>query len=164
MLCFATQSCPTLCDPTDCSPTGSSAHGSLQARTLEWVVIPPSGVLTTWESNPCLSHCRQILYHLGHQGSLKWRIIVSKERRYNIYLYRYLYNWGYKNKTFSDISLIQFKVEIVYLTPRQFICLTKASFYNFFPIRKKMSYITVLKLSHNESKLDMTCVQMLKKK
>ena len=28
------------CDPMDCSPPGSSVHGILQARTLEWVVIP----------------------------------------------------------------------------------------------------------------------------
>ena len=29
-----------LCDPTDCSPPGSSVHRILQARILEWVVIP----------------------------------------------------------------------------------------------------------------------------
>ena len=34
------QSCLTLCGPIDCSPRGSSAHGILQARILEWVVIP----------------------------------------------------------------------------------------------------------------------------
>ena len=34
------QSCPTLCDPMDCNPPGSSVHGILQARILEWVVIP----------------------------------------------------------------------------------------------------------------------------
>ena len=35
-------SCPTLCDPVDCSPPGSSVHGILQARILEWVVMPSS--------------------------------------------------------------------------------------------------------------------------
>ena len=34
------QSCPTLCDPIDGSPSGSPVPGILQARTLEWVVIP----------------------------------------------------------------------------------------------------------------------------
>ena len=34
------QSCPTFCVPMDCSPPGSSVHGLLQARILEWVVIP----------------------------------------------------------------------------------------------------------------------------
>ena len=37
---FVAQSCLTLCDPTDCSLPGSSVHGILQARILEWVVIP----------------------------------------------------------------------------------------------------------------------------
>ena len=36
------QSCPTLCDPLDCSQPGSSLHGILQARILEWVIIPLS--------------------------------------------------------------------------------------------------------------------------
>ena len=35
-----TQLCLTLCDPTNCSPPGSMIHGILQARTLEWVVMP----------------------------------------------------------------------------------------------------------------------------
>ena len=37
---WVVQSCPTLCDPVVCSPPGSSIHGILQARILEWVVIP----------------------------------------------------------------------------------------------------------------------------
>ena len=34
------QLCPTLYDRMDCSPPGSSVLGSLQARILEWLVIP----------------------------------------------------------------------------------------------------------------------------
>ena len=34
------QSCLTLCDPTDYSLPGFSVHGILQARILEWIVIP----------------------------------------------------------------------------------------------------------------------------
>ena len=37
---LVTRMCPTLCDPMDCSPPSSSVHGILQARILEWVVIP----------------------------------------------------------------------------------------------------------------------------
>ena len=37
------QSYPSLCDPMDHSPPGSSVHGILQARTLEWVAMPPCG-------------------------------------------------------------------------------------------------------------------------
>ena len=36
------QSCPTLCDPMDCSSPGSPVHGTLQAKTLEWVSISSS--------------------------------------------------------------------------------------------------------------------------
>ena len=39
------QSCPALCDPVDCSLTGSSVHGTLQARTQDWVAMPPPGDL-----------------------------------------------------------------------------------------------------------------------
>ena len=47
----------------DCSAPGSSVHGILQARILEWNALPFSRGL----SHPL--HCRQVLYHLSHQGS-----------------------------------------------------------------------------------------------
>ena len=60
------QSHPTLCDPMD-----YTVHGILQARILEWVAFPFSkGIFPTQGSNPGLPHCRHILYHLSHQGSL----------------------------------------------------------------------------------------------
>ena len=66
-----TQLCPTLCDPMD-----YTVHGILQARILEWVIFPFSGnlfllqgIFSTQGSNPSLPLCRQILYHLSHQGS-----------------------------------------------------------------------------------------------
>ena len=37
---LVSQACLTLCDPMDCSPPGLSVHEILQARILEWVVIP----------------------------------------------------------------------------------------------------------------------------
>ena len=37
---LVTQLRPTLCDPTGCSLPGSSVYGILQARILEWIVIP----------------------------------------------------------------------------------------------------------------------------
>ena len=38
------QLCPAVCDPMECSPPGSSVHGILQARILEWVVMPLPGI------------------------------------------------------------------------------------------------------------------------
>ena len=37
---LVTKSCLTFCNHMDCSPPGSSVHGILQARILEWVIIP----------------------------------------------------------------------------------------------------------------------------
>ena len=34
------QSCLTLFNALDCSPPGSSVHGILEARILEWIVMP----------------------------------------------------------------------------------------------------------------------------
>ena len=71
---LVTQSCLTLCDPMDCSPPGSSVHGILQGRVLEWVAFPFSrGSSQPRGSNSGLSHRRQILYHLSHQGSARKR-------------------------------------------------------------------------------------------
>ena len=60
----------TLCNPMDSSPPGSSVHGVIQARILECVAISFfRGSCQTQQSNPGLPHCRQILYHLSHQGT-----------------------------------------------------------------------------------------------
>ena len=61
--------------PHDCSPPGSSVHGVLQARILEWVVIPfPRGL--TQGLNLGLLHCRQTLY----QGVLAYNFIVCTKQ------------------------------------------------------------------------------------
>ena len=55
------QSCLTLCNP----------GRILQARILKWVgsLSLLQGIFPTQGLNPDLLHCRQILYHLSHQGS-----------------------------------------------------------------------------------------------
>ena len=63
------QLCLTVCDPMECSLPGSYVHGILQARILEWAAIPFSRGSSRLSSNPGLLHCRQIPYHLSHQGS-----------------------------------------------------------------------------------------------
>ena len=68
-----TQSCLTLWDPMDCSLPRSSVHGIFQAGVLEWVAISFSrGSSQPRDLNLGLPHCRQMLYHLSHQGSLKF--------------------------------------------------------------------------------------------
>ena len=64
-----------LCDPVDCSLPGSSVHGILQARILEWIVVPSS-----WGSSRpkdqthflfCLMHWQMCSFHQCHLGSLR---------------------------------------------------------------------------------------------
>ena len=43
MLCVLSHLCPTLCNPMDYNPPGSSVPGILQARILEWAVMPLFG-------------------------------------------------------------------------------------------------------------------------
>ena len=52
----------------DYSPPGS-VHEIFQARILEWVAVHLlQGIFPTQGSNLSLLHCREILYHLSHQG------------------------------------------------------------------------------------------------
>ena len=54
----------------DCSLPGSSVHGIFQARILEWVAhFLLQEIFLTQGLNPGLLHCRQMFYHLSHQGS-----------------------------------------------------------------------------------------------
>ena len=72
------RSCSTICDPVDYSRPGSSVHRIFQTRILEWVAISFSRRSSqTQGSNLGLLHCKQILYHLSHQRSLRQSIILS---------------------------------------------------------------------------------------
>ena len=61
------QLCPTLCDLMDYSPPGSSVHRILQARILEWVVMPSSRGSSRPRDRTSISYIscigRQVLYH-----------------------------------------------------------------------------------------------------
>ena len=82
----------------DCSSPGSSVQGIVQARILEWVVIPfSSGIFLTQGLNPGLLHCRKILYCLSHQGHTKGQIqqlILHLIYLFkNIYLFETIESW-----------------------------------------------------------------------
>ena len=81
------QLCLALCDPIDCSLPGSSVHGILHARILEWVAIPFSrGIFLTQGLNWGLLHCRQILYHLSHQGSPLKPSLLLQMAKFHIFM------------------------------------------------------------------------------
>ena len=63
----ATQLCPVLCNSMDYSLPGSSVHGILQAKILEWVVIPLSrGSSPTKEWNQSLLYWQADSLVLSH--------------------------------------------------------------------------------------------------
>ena len=71
VLVLVPQSCLTLCDPINNSPAGFYVHGILQARILEWIVMPSlQEIFPTHGLNLSLLHCMWNLYHLSHKGRL----------------------------------------------------------------------------------------------
>ena len=86
VLCLVAQSCLTLCDPRDCSPPGSSVHmDSPRKDTGVGCHALHQGIFPTQGSNPGFPHCRQILYHLSHQGSPLF--LIFKKRLFIYLLY-----------------------------------------------------------------------------
>ena len=53
----------------DCSQPGSSVQGILQTTYWSGLPFPSPGIFPSYGSNLDLQPCRQILYHLNHQGS-----------------------------------------------------------------------------------------------
>ena len=72
-----TQSCPTLCNPMDHSLTRLLRPWDFPGKSTEvGCHFLLQGIIPTQGPNPGLQHCRQMLYHLSHQGSLllEWQI------------------------------------------------------------------------------------------
>ena len=70
VLFLVVQSYPTLCNPKDYSLPGSSVHGDSPGKnTRVHCHALLQGIFPTQGSNPGIPHCRQILYHLSHEGS-----------------------------------------------------------------------------------------------
>ena len=70
--CLVAKLCPTLYNSIDCSLPGSSVHGDSPGKnTGVGCHALLQGIFPTQGSNPGLLDCRQILYHLSHQGSSK---------------------------------------------------------------------------------------------
>ena len=70
VLCLVAQLCLTLCDSTDCRSPGSSVHGDSPGKNTEvGYHALLQEIFPNQCSNPDLSHCRQILYCLSHQGN-----------------------------------------------------------------------------------------------
>ena len=70
--------CPTLCNPMDNSLPGSSVHGILQARILEWVVMPFSRGSSPPRDQTCISSVSCIGRRLL-TASTTWLGLILKE-------------------------------------------------------------------------------------
>ena len=94
VLCLLIQLCPTLCGPMDCSLPGSSIHGDSPGKNTRVDCHDLlQGIFPTQGLNPGLPHCRQILYHLNHQGNpspVQWHIN------------RHKYLWGRQGGKFTE--------------------------------------------------------------
>ena len=65
------QLCVTLCNPRDCSQQGSALHGNIQARILEWVVMPSSrgsSLPRYWNQSPEAPALQADSLLLNYQG------------------------------------------------------------------------------------------------
>ena len=76
VLCLVTQSCPTLATPWTVARQAPLSMGEF-SRQEYWIGLscPPPGDLPNPGIEPRSLHCKQILYHLSHQGSpriLEW--------------------------------------------------------------------------------------------
>ena len=86
------QLCPTLCDPRTIAHQAPLSMGFSRQEYWSGLPFPSPGDLLTQGSSPRLLHCRQILYHLSHQGSPSC-------------LVRGLENTGKKNGTLDFFNL-----------------------------------------------------------
>ena len=100
-VCLVAQLCPTFCYPMDCSPPGSSVCRDSPGRnTGVGYHALLQGILPTQGSNPGLSHCGWIPYHLSHQGSP----ISYQESPQILYLYLH-FNTSKISMSFKKLSL-----------------------------------------------------------
>ena len=71
MLCICVlshQSCLTLCYPMDCRLPGSSVLGILQARILQWVVMPSSKASSWPRDRTWFNHANWPLHHFPNSS------------------------------------------------------------------------------------------------
>ena len=70
MLGLVTESCSTLCKPMDSSMPSSPVHGDSPGKNTRVDFHDLlQGIFPTHRLKSGLPHCRQILYHLSHQGN-----------------------------------------------------------------------------------------------
>ena len=89
------QSCPALWDSVDCSLPGSSGHRILQARVLEWVVVPSSRGSSQPREGTCIS-CLLRGQAVAPPGKPQvLHLILAKRPRSDVFFWIYIHNNKY---------------------------------------------------------------------
>ena len=90
MLCLVAQSCVRLSGTPWAVARQAPLSMELSGQEY-WSGLPcsPQGIFPTQGLNPGLRHCRQILYHLSHQGSPINSLIRPKYMKYVCYKLEY---------------------------------------------------------------------------
>ena len=87
VLCLVAQPCLILCSSMNCILPGSSVHRDSPGKNIRvGCHALLQGIFPTQGLNPGLLHCKQILYHLRHQGSLH-RCYNLKECKHILFLF-----------------------------------------------------------------------------
>ena len=90
LLC--SQSYPALCDPMEYTCQAPQSMGFSRQEYGVGCHFLPQGIFLTQGSNLSPLHCRQILYHLSHQGIISCGLLFISIR---LYSYQYLTNCKY---------------------------------------------------------------------
>ena len=100
VLRLVAQSCPTLCDSMDCSPPFPNIHGGSPGKdTGVGCHFLLQGIFPTQEPNPCLLHCRWILYHWA-----TWEALIFNYPRANWFEnWANLREWGLLGKQITPM-------------------------------------------------------------
>ena len=89
--CVVTKSCPTLCSPMDCSPPDS--YGILQARVLEWIVIPLSRS-SSWPRDQTQVSCiASRFFTIWATGKMGW--LIPFQNLFVCWTFNAQYLWMY---------------------------------------------------------------------
>ena len=117
-------SCPTLCDPMDCSLPGSSVHRDSPGKNTGvsgHALL--QGIFLTQGSNPGLTHCRWILYHLTQQRSPRILELVAypfsrgssqprNQTEASCIAGRFFTSWSYQGSPTQRLNFVQVNKEI----------------------------------------------------
>ena len=82
------QSCPTVCDPCGIASQAPLSTEFSRQEYRSRLPFPSPGDLPNPGTESGLVHCRQILYHLIHQGSPNEALEASKSKVFPVVMYR----------------------------------------------------------------------------